>query len=225
MQSSPRRHFQRARRDSEKSKRRRTILAAAEAHLRANGFDAFSMNVLAQKAGIAKGTLYLYFETREEVLLSLHAEHLAAWCDAVTRTTRKGMSDAAFVRRVFETAQADPLFLDLAARLGSVLEHNVSVERLVESKRMMRQVLLPLADHFEHCLGLAPGSGAKVLTALTALMLGAWQIDAGPPLEGDGIPADVTEMLELFSCRNVFATSALAVLAGIRAREKCAPAV
>lgn len=224
MKSAPRRHFQRARSDSEKSKRRRTILAAAEAHLRADGFDAFSMNVLARKSGIAKGTLYLYFETREEVLLSLHAEHLTAWCAAVTRTTRKGMGDAAFARRLFETAQADPLFVDLAARLGNVLEHNVSVERLVQSKRMMRHVLLPLASHFERCLGLAPGSGTRVLTSLTALLLGAWQIDAGPPLAGDEIPADVTEMLELFSCRNVFVTSALAVLAGLRAQEKCVPA-
>lgn len=220
MQPPPRRHFQRARRDSEKSKRRKTILAAADAHLRADGFDAFSMNVLAQKAGIAKGTLYLYFETREEVLLSLYAEQLSGWCDALERATRKGMSDATFVRRFLETAQADPVFLDLSARLGSVLEHNVSVERLVESKRMMRGVLLPLADHFERCLGLDAGAGVKVLASLTALLLGASQIDAGPSLEGDGIPAEVTEMIELFSCRNVFSAYAPLILAGIRSQGK-----
>lgn len=213
-----RRRFQRARRDAEKSERRDTILAAAEAQLRADGFDAFSMQALAEKAGIAKGTLYLYFETREEVLLSLHAEHLAHWCAAVTRTTRKGMRDAAFARRLFESAEADPLFLALASRLGSVLERNVSMERLLESKRMMRGVLLPLADHFERCLALPPGGGAKVLTSLTALLLGAWQIAAGPALEGDAIPADVAAMLELFSCRAVFTSGALAVLAGIRAQ-------
>jgi AcrR family transcriptional regulator len=222
MQPGPRRRFQRARRESEKAERREAILAAADAHLRADGFEAFSMNVLARKAGIAKGTLYLYFETREEVLLSLHARQLAAWCDAVVRSTRKGMSDAAFVRRLLETAQADPLFLDLAARLGSVLEHNVSMERLIESKRAMRAVLLPLADHFERCLELEPGAGFAALKSLAALLLGAWQIDAGPPLEGDAVPADVRELLVLFSCRNVFTDAALLVLAGIRAPARLA---
>lgn len=218
MPSPARRQFQRARGDAEKSSRREAILAAAAAQLRDEGFEAFSMNVLAQKAGIAKGTLYLYFETREEVLLSLHADYLAAWCKAVTAATRKGMSDATFVRRLLETSQAEPLFLDLASRLGSVLEHNVSVERLVASKRQMREVLMPLASHFERCLALPAGAGARVLTAMTALLLGSWQIDAGPSLEGEDVPEDVREMMGMFACGELFTGAALAVLAGVRAQ-------
>lgn len=217
MPSPARRTFQRARGEAEKSSRREAILAAAAAHLRADGFEAFSMNVLAQKAGIAKGTLYLYFETREEVLLSLHAEYLATWCAAVMRATRRGISDTAFVRRLLETSQAEPLFLELASRLGSVLEQNVSVERLVASKRQMREVLMPLAVHFERCLGLPAGAGARVLTAMTTLLLGAWQIDAGPKLEGEDVPEDVREMMGMFSCGELFTGAALSVLAGVRA--------
>lgn len=209
-------HYRRARSDSEKSDRRQAILAAADAHVREAGFDEFSMVVLARRAGIAKGTLYLYFETREEVLLSLYAGQLEAWCRALTARVHEGISDQAFAAAFLETAEADPVFLDLSARLGSVIEHNVSIERLVESKRAMRSLLLPLAAHFEHCLGLAAGKGAQAVAALTALLLGASQVDAGPSLQGEQVPADVREMIGLFRCREVFLANAPLLLAGAR---------
>lgn len=213
---APRRHFQRARHGDEKSRRREAILAAADRHLREAGFDAFAMGTLAREAGIAKGTLYLYFETREEVLLSLYATQLERWCADVTAATRAGMGDAAFVAAILEASVADPVFLDLGGRLGNVLERNVSMERLVESKRHMRAALLPLAAHFEACLDLAPGDGARALTGLTALMLGAAQLEAGPSLDHDDVPADVREMGAMFACRSVFVDAARSLLAGIR---------
>ena len=38
----------------------------------------FSMANLAKLAGVAKGTLYLYFATREEVFLALYGQALCA---------------------------------------------------------------------------------------------------------------------------------------------------
>lgn len=212
----PRPHYQRARTDSEKLQRRETILAAADAHLRSAGFEAFSMGVLAKKAGIAKGTLYLYFETREEVLLSLYADQLAVWGHAMESELREGMTDDAFLGAFLATATADPAFLDLTSRLGSVIEHNVSIERLIESKRMMRGVLVPVAERLERCLALDPGAGIGLLTSLTSLLLGASQIDAGPSLENEDVPADVAAMVALFSCKDVFLTHAPLLLAGLR---------
>lgn len=216
---APRRRFQRARHDDEKSRRRAAILDAADRLLREVGFDTFAMEPLARRAGIAKGTLYLYFETREEVLLSLHARQLSAWSDAVTRSIRAGMSDAAFARRFFDASRADPAFLDLAARLGNVLEQNVSTGRLVESKRAMHALLGPLAAHLERCLKLSPGSGVTALTSLTATLLGAVQLDAGPPLNGPEVPREVRELRGLFACRPVFLEAAQLLLAGLRARR------
>lgn len=216
---SPRRRFQRARHDDEKSRRRAAILDAADRLLREGGFDTFAMEPLARRAGIAKGTLYLYFETREEVLLSLHAQQLIAWSEAVTRAIRPGMSDAAFARTFFDASRADPAFLDLAARLGNVLEQNVSTSRLVESKQAMHAILGPLATHLERCLKLSTGSGVTALTSLTATLLGAVQLDAGPPLDGPDVPREVRELRGLFACRPVFLEAAQLLLAGLRARR------
>ena len=62
----------RARTDEQKSLRRQSILDAAESLFREGGFEAFSMAKLAKLTGVVKGTLYLYFETREEVFLVLY---------------------------------------------------------------------------------------------------------------------------------------------------------
>ena len=58
----------RARSDDAKRARRQFILATADQLLRLYGFDAFTMNRLAAAADLAKGTLYLYFATREELV-------------------------------------------------------------------------------------------------------------------------------------------------------------
>ena len=62
----------RARSDDAKQVRRQFILATAEQLLRHDGFDAFTMNKLSSAADLAKGTLYLYFATREELMLALY---------------------------------------------------------------------------------------------------------------------------------------------------------
>lgn len=47
------------------------ILNCAEAIMVEDGLDELNMDALAAEAGIAKGTLYLYFESKEEVIAQL----------------------------------------------------------------------------------------------------------------------------------------------------------
>lgn len=221
MSEAARPHYQRARREAEKSERREAILAAAGSLLPATGFEGFSMARLARKAGMAKGTLYLYFETREEVLLALYVETLAAWSRTLLAGLRpSGMSDAEFVA-LFQTASlADPNFLTLRARLESVIEHNVSLERLVEAKRAMRELLGELAPRVERALGLGAGSGARLLFSLGALLLGAEQSSTGPALASLDLPADVAAFMRLHGEMDLFLDNAPAIVAGIRAASR-----
>jgi AcrR family transcriptional regulator len=213
---SARPHYQRARREAEKAERRGAILAAAGALLRATGFEGFSMSVLARKAGIAKGTLYLYFETREEVLLALYVETLAAWSRALVAGLRDGMGDDEFVALFQETSTADPNFMTLRARLESVIEHNVSLERLVEAKRAMKDLLGGLAPRVERALGLGPGAGARLLVSLGALQLGAEQSNTGPAVAGLDLPDDVAEFMRIHTETDLFRDNAPLIVAGIR---------
>jgi len=70
---------QRARSTEQKMLRRRAVLEAAEMYFFEVGYEAFSMSKLAKNAGLAKGTLYLYFQTREELFLTLYEQSLIRW--------------------------------------------------------------------------------------------------------------------------------------------------
>jgi AcrR family transcriptional regulator len=208
--------FQRARRDAEKTERREAILAAAGALLSDEGIDAFSMAALGKRAGIAKGTLYLYFETREEVLLALFFERMAAWTETLAEEIEAGMGVDAFVELYRSTSLADPTFMALRARLSSVIEHNVSLERLIETKRTVADVLQRLAPQVEAALGLVAGKGALALAGMETLLVGAAQMDAGPCLDDRELPEDVRAMTQMFTSSNLFTTFAGALLVGLR---------
>ena len=49
------------------SAKRRQIMEGARAVFLAQGFDAASMGEIARKAGVSKGTLYVYFNSKEEL--------------------------------------------------------------------------------------------------------------------------------------------------------------
>src|SRR3974390_2210414 len=49
------------------SAKRRQILEGARAVFLAQGFDAASMGEIARAAGVSKGTLYVYFENKEQL--------------------------------------------------------------------------------------------------------------------------------------------------------------
>ena len=127
----------RARTNEQKELRRQTILTAAAELFSEVGFEAFSMAALGRRAGVVKGTLYLYFESREEVLLALHGQKLTAWRGAVEAALADARSDKQFAALLYGTAYADPALLGLMSRLDSVIEHNVSITTLIDAKRLM----------------------------------------------------------------------------------------
>ena len=54
--------------------KRRQILDGARSVFLADGFDAASMNEIARAAGVSKGTLYVYFPSKEELFAALIRE-------------------------------------------------------------------------------------------------------------------------------------------------------
>src|SRR3954469_23818775 len=56
--------------------RRDQILDAAEAVLMSNGLNATTVADVAEAAGIAKGTVYLHFESKTELIAGLRGRHV-----------------------------------------------------------------------------------------------------------------------------------------------------
>lgn len=60
------------RREREREQRSHDIVDAAEKVFFEKGLDASSMDDVAEKAELSKGTLYLYFKSKEELYLAIH---------------------------------------------------------------------------------------------------------------------------------------------------------
>ena len=162
----------RARSLEEKSFRRQQILDAASALFAEVGYEGFSVALLASKAGIVKGTLYLYFKTREEVFLALYDQSLNRWSEKFIQRLPDSLEDRAFCKLLYETAFGDPLYVPLQARLEKVIEHNVSLDCLLMSKRNFLQQVDRIAAASADVLCLRNEQALEVIKTLGVLIVG-----------------------------------------------------
>mgnify|MGYP006172174759 CR=1 FL=1 len=117
----------------DKTARRAAIVRAAE-ELSSRG-AAFSMDQLARRAGVAKGTVYLYFGTREEVLLAVHEKQSHELFDVVERSLAAAApTGESVVRSGLRYLRSHPEFYPLAANCRGMLDTNVSTEAASPSR-------------------------------------------------------------------------------------------
>lgn len=211
--------LRRARTQDQKYFRRQQILEAAEQHFADVGYEAFSMVNLARLAGVVKGTLYLYFKTREEVLLTLYNQSLARWSHVFLDKLHSDMTDRDYVAKLYLTAMADRSFIPLLTRLEHVIEHNVSIERLVESKRHFIERIDCVAQATTAALGLNQSQSSELVKTMGVLLVGATRADQGPSLHGEDIPEDVQELINSFSSQQLFIKNACRIISGIRTEQ------
>jgi len=106
--------------DASESGKRRQILDGARQVFLAQGFDGASMGEIARVAGVSKGTLYVYFDSKEALF------------EALTLAERTTLAEV-----LFRLDSDDPDVLAVLRRLGvSFLEHLVRPEH-ISSVRMV----------------------------------------------------------------------------------------
>jgi AcrR family transcriptional regulator len=167
----------------DKSERRAAIVQAAAALLRRDPSATFSVEELAHRAGLAKGTVYLYFRTREEVLLALHERQSHELFDVVQRALAASDSHG---RRVVEDGlvylRAHPEFYPVAGNCRYMLDTNISTEAALAFKVGIAKRLDSLGRRIEQLYpGLVPGEGVALLTNCYSMIIGLWQL-TDPPL-------------------------------------------
>jgi AcrR family transcriptional regulator len=75
----------RARSDQAKAGRRLQILASAAAVCAAASYDELTVADVAERAGLAKGTVFRYFPTKDDLGRALAGAHLTRWADDLDR--------------------------------------------------------------------------------------------------------------------------------------------
>ncbi len=90
------------RREREKLRRRKDILDAAEKIFFLKGFNAATMDDVAEKAELSKGTLYLYFKSKEELYYGLTERALNQLLEMFKSAVKKEKTGLAKTRAIGE---------------------------------------------------------------------------------------------------------------------------
>jgi AcrR family transcriptional regulator len=206
---------QRARKDEDKAARRRAILAVAGRLLDRQQYHDITMAEVARRCSLAKGTLYLYFRSKEELFLAALEEELAEWFDAMATELallEPGLNaPERFAGAVARTLAERETFAELLSLVHTVLEQNIDARTAMAFKQMLLDRVSRGAAVVERAVpGLPAGSGARVLLRLHALLVGLRQMADPAP-----VVAEVLARPEMAPLRIDFETELAATLAAM----------
>lgn len=210
----------RARTDDQKLARRQLLLDVAWEQFQTQPIGEITMAGIADRAGLAKGTVYLYFQTKEELFLAVEEQQLAGWFTDLEARLQ-------WTRRRLRTTDAAELIADsLAGRDGltrllaiqhSLLEQNIDIETAAAFRQAVLTGLEQTGAVLERKLEyLAAGRGAHVLLRILAAVIGLEQLAHPAP----AVAAAIAQTPELAPFRLNFANETAAVIAALLRAER-----
>jgi AcrR family transcriptional regulator len=169
----------RARSDEAKELRRHAILEAARRLFEGQSYEALTVELVARQSKLAKGTVYLYFQSKEAIFLELLLSELQAWLASLAapleRLEKGKVNDVA---ELLSTSVGErPSLRRLLSLLHSTLERNVDLDSVRSFKLRGAEAMRPTATQLEGCLPqLGVGDGMRLLRHLHALVVGVGQV-------------------------------------------------
>ena len=175
----------RARQAGQKLERRQAILDAAWRAFHTIPYGELTVAAIARETGLAKGTVFLYFRTKEEIFLAVTGQQMTEWFDAVDDRLAQlpaHVTTAEVVEIIASSLQERVYFTRLLAILSTVLEQNANYDALHQFKHLLLIRLARTGALLERGIGfLQPGEGAHLLMQLEALVIGLRHLaDAAP---------------------------------------------
>ena len=200
--------MQRARSESAKLEREDSILTATEMLLRQSGYDSMTMQAVATAAGLAKGTLYLYFASRESLVIAVYGRLFDRWLDrlAVHKPESNGFDE--FCRDFARHYSDDALFLQLSGFINSLAEPQLDREAFINGKRAMARRIKRLAGLVCQQFSVTPVAAHKLIWGFLAIAGGTAQLTVRPPVTRTALPDDVSAFTGLANFETVFVNAA-----------------
>ena len=207
--------MQRARSETAKLEREELILSATEVLLRQSGYDSMTMQSVATATGLAKGTLYLYFTSRESLVIAVHGRLFDRWIDrfAALQPELNGFEE--FCHDFAMHCANDPLFLQLIGFANALLEPQLDREAYIKSKRGMSRRVKRLAGLVCQRFSIAPAAAQKLIWGFLTIAGGAAQMTVRPPFTKTELPNDVIAFTGLANFESVFVNAATPLWANL----------
>lgn len=210
----------RARKAHAKEQRAAEFLAAAHRLVAERGWRGFTMADVAQRVGLAKGTLFLYFPTKEGLGVALVQQLLAEWFDDFDQRLGRVRAPASALRVARQMADSivpRKELVALLAMLGNILEYNVDAATAERFKSWLLQRMVLTGALLEKVLPFLPSNGGtRLLVHLHALVVGLHQHAEPAPVVAQVLMTPALQPLRIdFGQELVF--SARALIEGLRA--------
>lgn len=210
--------IQRAHRPEQKELRRKAILAGAAKLFRTCRYQDLRMADLAVQLGLGKGTLYLYFPTKEALFLAVLQAEMGAWFKgAEARLATLGT--AAGSKAVAEALVAElldrPLLPSLQALVHGVLEQNVPRAEALAFARFLQDGVTRVGAALERAQpDLAPGRGTEFLLRFYGLVIGSELMSSRPPAVKEALQDPELQVFN-FTFETVFSGAVADLLRGM----------
>ncbi len=170
--------------EKDKQKKKEKILKTAWNLFKKTGGKLPTVDMIAQKSGQSKGTVYLYFKTKEEIFLQLYVNKLQEWHESVAKKIDKcsgKISEVEFAEIITDYVIKNPLLLRLGSLVRGVLEEKTKDEVIVETRTQIAHLLECCGQlTCQNFPGVTLDQAVQIHLRIYALIFGLWQITSNP---------------------------------------------
>jgi AcrR family transcriptional regulator len=172
---------QRARSPADKDLRRAQLITAATQLFADSDFEAVTISRVAERAGVAKGTAYLYFSTKETLFLELVRQALAQWLVDLSHRLGRVRSAQAVPLIIAKSLAEKRDLRRLLVLLHSVIEPHIDEATAYSFKVFLRDLLGDVSRLIVRKIpGLTPATASTLVLQTHALVISLTQL-AEPP--------------------------------------------
>ena len=182
----------RARDEDQKLARKHTLMEAGWALFKENDGQLPSVAQVVKEAGLAKGTFYLYFKTKEELFLELLSSAVERFFDNVTiELDHQALELDSVIQTFVKHVCEDDVLIHLGCMLSGVIEQNTEADVLLRFKLSMVQRLFKVGEIISKAVSgaiedgkpyraIEPGQAARLMLRSYAAFVGVAQMVPSP---------------------------------------------
>jgi len=159
--------------EKQRQERKALILQAAEEVLMEKGYHETSIDEIAARVGIAKGTVYLHFASKEDLVIALFAQDLEKFQQLVGSTVASELTARAKMEAILHVLYGS--FFSRRYQLLYSLSNSADLRRIfVEKKGCMREMWEQISALITILLEEGKAAGEFDTTIPTSVMLSAF---------------------------------------------------
>jgi AcrR family transcriptional regulator len=171
--------FLKARTEEQILSRKEEIINAADTLFSQSGYEGVHFKAISALTSIKRPAIYLYYKTKDEVLLDLLKKEMRDWDFALHKVidTTEMMTKEAFCAFLTETLASRGKMLRLFVILCTTIENQCRLENLTEFKRESRAAFITIGDALAKFFPKAPADAKQAfMTAFLTYMHGLYPL-------------------------------------------------